>query len=127
MAGAISARKKPGRPRVGSTNIGVRLPPDQLAALDKFIAKQPEPKPTRPEAIRRMVAEHLSGVRLLPTRPDLRKPKDAEPPRGNVQFASAGTVRAEQAQVRATNRTERGTEPAARVKAPLQSPRDRKG
>src|SRR3954466_9616574 len=80
-------RKKKGRPRIGSTLVGVRLPPDQLAALDKFIAKHPEPRPSRPEAIRRMVAEHLSGVRFLPTRPDLRKPKELEPPRANVQIA----------------------------------------
>jgi hypothetical protein len=49
----------------------LRLPPDQLGALDKWIARHPDPKPSRPEAIRRMVAEHLTGERLLPSR----KPK----------------------------------------------------
>jgi len=41
-----------GRPRVGSTSINVRLPPDELAALDTWIAKQDDPQPSRPEAIR---------------------------------------------------------------------------
>jgi hypothetical protein len=30
----------------------VRLPPDQLARVDAWIATLPDPKPTRPEAIR---------------------------------------------------------------------------
>jgi hypothetical protein len=37
----------------------VRLQPDQLAALDAWIATQPEPKPSRPEAVRRLLAEKL--------------------------------------------------------------------
>jgi hypothetical protein len=49
----------------------VRCQPDQLAALDKWIARHPDPKPSRPEAIRRMVSEHLTGEGLLPSR----KPK----------------------------------------------------
>src|SRR3954453_11001129 len=101
-----SGKRSRGRPRVDAASIHLRLPPEQLSALDKFIAKHPEPRPSRPEAIRRMVAEHLTERGHLPSRPDLRKPKEAEPPRANVQFASAGTVRAEQAQVRATNRAE---------------------
>jgi hypothetical protein len=36
-------------------NVGVRLPPDQLTALDAYIARQPDPKPSRPEAIRRVL------------------------------------------------------------------------
>ena len=63
-----------GRPPTGTGElIGVRLQPDQLGALDKWIARHPDPKPSRPEAIRRMVTEHLAGERLLPSRPDLRK------------------------------------------------------
>jgi hypothetical protein len=38
--------------------IGVRLQPDQLAALDAWIAKQPEAM-TRPEAVRRILAGSL--------------------------------------------------------------------
>jgi len=52
--------KKRGRPI--STGKGmpitVRLQPDQLAALDTWIAKQPD-KPSRPEAMRRVLAEKL--------------------------------------------------------------------
>ena len=51
----------------------VRIQLDQLAALDAWIARHPEPRPTRPEAIRRVLVAHLTGERLLPTRPDLRK------------------------------------------------------
>jgi hypothetical protein len=51
----------------------VRVQPDQLAALDAWIARYPEPRPTRPEAIRRMMVATLTGQRLLPSRPDLRK------------------------------------------------------
>jgi cytochrome c553 len=51
--------KKRGRP-VGSVKgvgapIMVRLDADRLAALDGWIAGQDEPKPTRPEAVRRLV------------------------------------------------------------------------
>jgi Ribbon-helix-helix protein, copG family len=42
--------------------IGVRLPPDELAELDAHIAAAPDPKPTRPEAIRRLVRKGLANV-----------------------------------------------------------------
>lgn len=32
----------------------VRMPPDELAALDDYVERQPD-KPTRPEAIRRLI------------------------------------------------------------------------
>jgi hypothetical protein len=51
----------------------VRIQPAQLAALDAWIARHPDPKPTRPEAIRRMMVAMLTGERLLPSRPELRK------------------------------------------------------
>jgi len=38
----------------------VRLPPPAISALDAWIAAQPEPRPTRPEAIRRCLAEALA-------------------------------------------------------------------
>lgn len=51
--------KKRGRPATGSgTPIQVRLQPDQLAALDAWIATL-NPPPTRPEAIRAILNEHL--------------------------------------------------------------------
>ena len=55
----------------------VRLHPEQLAALDKWIKRHPAPKPSRPEAIRQMIAEHLTGQGHMRTRPDLRKLKKA--------------------------------------------------
>jgi hypothetical protein len=51
-----SARKgkKRGPPATGKgTLIGVRLQPPELAELDAWIAVQDDPKPTRPEALRR--------------------------------------------------------------------------
>jgi hypothetical protein len=60
---ALSVNKKRiGRPPVGSTLVGVRLPPDELAALDAWIAKQKD-KPGRPEALRRMVEIVLKSER----------------------------------------------------------------
>ena len=49
-----------GRPPTGiGKTIGLRLYPDQEAALDAWIAKQPDPKPSKPEAIRRLLWEAL--------------------------------------------------------------------
>jgi hypothetical protein len=58
-----------GRPPVGSTSINVRLPPAELAALDTWIAKQQDPQPSRPEAIR----HHLT--RGLAAEPEAAKPR----------------------------------------------------
>jgi hypothetical protein len=54
----VSGTKKrgPGRPKVGAIQIQVRMPPAELAVLDAWIKKQGKDKPTRPEAIRRLVA-----------------------------------------------------------------------
>lgn len=46
---------KGGRPKVNATPITVRLPPEQLAALDVWREKQ-EDQLSRPEAIRRILA-----------------------------------------------------------------------
>jgi hypothetical protein len=54
-------RKRIGRPPVGSTLVGVRLPPDELAALDTWIARQGDPQPTRPEAIRHHLKRGLAS------------------------------------------------------------------
>ena len=51
-------RKKRGRPAVGSIFVGVRLPPDQIAALDAWIAAQSKPM-SRPEAVRALMARGL--------------------------------------------------------------------
>src|SRR5215472_1123539 len=47
-------KKKMGRPRVGSTSINVRLPPTELARLDAWAGAQDD-KPSRPEALRRLM------------------------------------------------------------------------
>lgn len=51
-------RKRRGRPAIGSTAIMLKLPPDHLAKLDDWIALQPD-RPSRPEAVRRLLAEAL--------------------------------------------------------------------
>lgn len=50
--------KSRGRPPTGAESIHLRLVPDQLTALDAWIAKQREPM-SRPEAIRQLVAAGL--------------------------------------------------------------------
>lgn len=58
----ISGGSKCGRPALyeGSESkeaprIGLRLPPNELEAVDSWIAKQQKPLPSRPLAIRRLV------------------------------------------------------------------------
>ena len=41
----------------------VRLQPPQMAELDAWITAQPDPKPSRPEAIRRLVEDALKAKR----------------------------------------------------------------
>ena len=41
------------------TPVTVRLPPANLSNLDAWIGAQPKPRPSRPEAIRRILAEAL--------------------------------------------------------------------
>jgi hypothetical protein len=53
-------KKGRGRPAVNATPVTVRIPPDQLAALDAWIARHPDPKPSRPEAIRIMLRDRIS-------------------------------------------------------------------
>lgn len=64
MARSISSTEKRGRgrPPVNATSIHLTLPPADLRVLDAFIAAQPDPKPSRPEAIRRMLADCLGGM-----------------------------------------------------------------
>jgi hypothetical protein len=62
MASISDNKKSRGRPPTTGTGtlIGVRLQPDQLAALDAWIAARPDPKPSRPEAIRVILGEHVA-------------------------------------------------------------------
>ena len=41
--------------------LNVRMPPDELKSLDVWIKTQPVPRPTRAEAIRRLVGQALAG------------------------------------------------------------------
>ena len=50
MIGSID-RKSRGRPRTDTTLVGVRMAPDLIAALDRFIADE-APGMSRPEALR---------------------------------------------------------------------------
>jgi hypothetical protein len=67
-AAKIRTRKKGGRgrPPTGAKSIHLRLLPDQLASVKDWIAAQPKPRPSRPEAIRRLVDLGLAGMQ--PTR-----------------------------------------------------------
>jgi hypothetical protein len=57
---ADKPKKKMGRPPTGiGRTIGLRLYPVEEAALEAWIARQPDPKPSNPEAIRRILREHL--------------------------------------------------------------------
>jgi hypothetical protein len=63
MADAIdNIGKGRGRPATGATPVMVRLPPDQLAKVDRWREAQDD-KPTRPEAIRRIVSDNLSRLK----------------------------------------------------------------
>lgn len=68
-AKAITAtRKRRGRPALyggmgyGAPQIGLRVPPDELAAIDGWITRQKE-ELSRPEAIRRLVKLALKKPR----------------------------------------------------------------
>ena len=59
MPSAPDNRRRGGRRKTGiMPPIGVRLYPEQLSSIDAWIEQQPD-RPTRPEAIRRLVAKAL--------------------------------------------------------------------
>jgi hypothetical protein len=47
-------------PAEGATSVDVRLEPNELTGLDAWITAQAEPRPSRPEAIRRILAGVLA-------------------------------------------------------------------
>jgi hypothetical protein len=57
----LQPKKRGPKPTGQGTPVQVRLHHDQLAALDAWIARQPEPKPTRPEAVRQILAGALGS------------------------------------------------------------------
>lgn len=60
-AQGISVTKNRGRPRGEPTSV-VRLPDSLLTEVDAWISRQPEPRPSRPEGIRRLLADALGGT-----------------------------------------------------------------
>ena len=70
MPSITDNKKSRGRPRTGvGTLIGVRMPPDELALLDRFIAEQ-KPDMSRPEALRYAFKDWATSQGLLPHRED---------------------------------------------------------
>jgi hypothetical protein len=64
MASNPAPTKKRGPPPTGwGHQLSVRLQPAELARLDEWILAQPEPRPSRPEAMRRLVEQALGGPR----------------------------------------------------------------
>ena len=62
MTSTRDTRNLGGRPATGQgTPITVRMQPPQLGALDAWIAEQPEPRPSRPEAMRVIVAVWMTS------------------------------------------------------------------
>lgn len=63
---SIDARKKSkrGRPAVDSEEIRARVGRSLLVAIALWIAKHPEPKPTRPEAIRLLLSKALEDEQI---------------------------------------------------------------
>ena len=58
--------KRRGRPATGKGEpVTVRLQPEHTEPLDAWIADQPDPKPSRPEAIREALSEHLKAKGYL--------------------------------------------------------------
>jgi hypothetical protein len=58
----ITKKKRGPKPTGQGELIGVRIHPPQMKALDVWIKTQPEPRPSRPEAIRRLVELGLAGA-----------------------------------------------------------------
>jgi Arc/MetJ-type ribon-helix-helix transcriptional regulator len=58
----IGTQKLRGRPKVGQTPIHhIRLPVELTARVDDWVAGQPEPRPARSEAIRKLVEKGLAA------------------------------------------------------------------
>lgn len=61
----VIPRKKRGPPATGKGEpVVVRMHPPMLAGLDEWIAKQKQPFPSRPEAVRRLVELGLGSVKI---------------------------------------------------------------
>lgn len=61
----VSVTKKIGRPLKEPTTV-MRVPLSVLAGLDAWIAAQPDPKPSRPEALRQLARLGLTLAQAFP-------------------------------------------------------------
>lgn len=67
MASIPASKKTRGRPKTGiGKATGLRLYADLEVALQGWIVSQPDPKPSVPEAIRRILADYLRRRGYLP-------------------------------------------------------------
>lgn len=57
----VSNVRKIGRPKIGAVPLSVRVPPDLLADLDRFISEEC-PGTSRPDALRKLASEALIGM-----------------------------------------------------------------
>jgi hypothetical protein len=73
-------KRGPGRPATNAEPILVRIPPDQLAELDAWIATLPDPKPSRPSAIRVLLQAALLVMKKGDPGPKLRRRSTAKKP-----------------------------------------------
>jgi hypothetical protein len=61
LSNPVIHKKKRGPPATGKTPlVALRLPGALSFQIDEWIAAQPEPRPSRSEAIRRLLAEALA-------------------------------------------------------------------
>lgn len=66
----VPKKKRGPAPTGKGVQVQVRLQAPELTALDGYIADQPEPRPTRPEAIRLALRDWLVGLGRLKSRDD---------------------------------------------------------
>lgn len=61
MAGWVDGKRVRGGLRIDAIPISVRVRPEQLALIDAWIALHPDdvPRPSRPEAIKRLITKGL--------------------------------------------------------------------
>jgi hypothetical protein len=63
MSSIADSRKRRGRPKTGiGSAIGLRLYPELDGRLEAWIEAQPEPRPSRPEAIRQLIEHGIKAT-----------------------------------------------------------------
>jgi hypothetical protein len=85
-------RRKLGRPRVDSEDVHIRLTRPALDTLDVWIASQPEPRPSRPEAIRRLLAGALGKPAAPSTEEEIAAERALLAIRRNARRMSAAEI-----------------------------------